>query len=62
MSAPTWLRNWLKVQERKQAIAATEAARVLSAARYTRERNHVIDRANEMRAGMGLTLIPRRPE
>lgn len=41
---------------------ASTAASLLARHRVNRERNIIIDRANEMRAARGWSLIPRRPE
>ena len=42
--------------------AATTAGRELARRRHTKERNRIIDKANEMAAAMGRAPIPRRPE
>jgi len=48
---------------RKPALPnASTAASQLARHRVNRERNRVIDLANEMRAARGMALIPRRPE
>ncbi len=49
-------------QRKAPQVTPAEAARILSERRVTRERNHIIDTANEIRARMGKAPIPRRPE
>jgi hypothetical protein len=42
--------------------SAASAGRALATLRHNRERNRIIDRANEMAAALGKPSIPRRPE
>lgn len=42
--------------------AAENPGRALARIRHNKERNRIIDRANEMAAELGMPLIARRPE
>lgn len=60
---PQWLRNWLRPEATPAPVPKiSDVARALSMRRVNRDRNRVIDRANELRSRMGMPLIPRRPE
>lgn len=60
---PQWLRNWLRPETTPAPVPKiSDVARALSMRRVNRDRNRVIDTANEMRARMGMAPIARRPE